>query len=123
MELAKRIALLKVDFMLSDEINAIRNPKRNDGKYNLLCETLLACYDLAQSFKGKLESNNPETPIECHVVKLVLPTENDEIILGDIKAKLADAINNCDEVNIDTDLKGNVRIHFGFEDIYVPREA
>ena len=122
-KLAKLIAFLKVDCMLSDERERIFNPKRNDKKYNLLCETWQDCYDLAQMYKGKLEGQDPDFPCECHLIKLVFPTEDDEIILREIKDKLASAINNADEVNIDTDIKGNLRIHFGFEDIYTPREA
>ena len=122
-KLARLIALIRVDYMLSDEGERIHNPKRNDNKYSLLCETWQNCYDLAKQYKGNLDGNDPNFPCDCHFIKLVFPTENDEIILREIKSKFADAINSADEVNIDTDIKGNIRIYFGFEDVYTSREA
>lgn len=122
-KLAQAIALIKVDYMLSSERERIINPKRNDNKYNLLCETWQNCYDLAKEYKGKLSGEDPDFPCGCHLIQLIFPTENDEIVLREIKAKLASAINNADEVNIDTDIKGNIRINFGFEDVYTPRET
>lgn len=122
-KLAKAIALLKVDYMLSDEMERISNPKRNDNKYRLLCETWQKCVDLAKEYQGKLEGNDPDFPMDCHLIKLVFPTETEEIILREMRTKLADAISNCDEVNIDTDIKGNLQIHFGFENVYTPREV
>lgn len=120
---AKLIAFLKVDYMLSEERERITNPVRDEGKYNLLCETWQDCYELAKAYQGELKGQNPDFPCDCHVVKLVFPTETDEIILREIKSKLANAINNADEVNIDTTTNGNLRIHFGFEDVYSPREV
>lgn len=120
---AKALAILKVDAMLSNETQRIKNPKRNDNKYNLLIKTWQDCYELAETYQGKLEGQDPDFPCDCHLVQLIFPTEDDEIILREIKSKLASAINNADEVNIDTDIKGNLRINFGFEDVYTPREA
>lgn len=117
-KLAELIAFLKADYMFSGESERIQNAKRNDEKYELLCKTWKDCYELANRFKGKLDGNNPDFPCGCHLIRLVLPTEDDEIVLREIKSQLADSISNCDEVNIDTDIKGNVRIHFGFEDVY-----
>ncbi len=122
-KIANMLAIMKLDYLLSDESRRIQNPKRNDDKYELLCDTLQQCYDLAEAYQGKLESDNPDFPCDCHLIELVFPTEEDEIVLREIKAKLANAINNCDEVNIDTDIKGNLRIHFGFEDVYTSEEA
>lgn len=122
-KLANLVALLKVDYIMSNESERIHNPKRNDNKYNLLCETWQSCYELAEQYKGKISGQDPDFPCNCHLVNLVFPTENDEIILRETKAKLSNAIQNADEVNIDTDKKGNLRIYFGFEDVYTPREA
>lgn len=121
---AKLIAFLKVDYMLSDERERIKNPIRDDKKYNLLCESWQLCYDLSEQYKGKLDGNDPDFPCGCHFIKLVFPTENDEIILREIsKGAFAKSVDNADEVNIDTDKKGNLRIYFGFEGVYVPRET
>ncbi len=122
-KIAKLNAFLKVDYMLSDEMERISNPKRNDKKYNLLREAWQDCYVLAEVCKGKIEGNSPDFPCDCHFIKLVFYTENDEVILREIKDKLANAINYADEVNINTDRKGNLRIYFGFEDVYTPREV
>lgn len=122
-EIAKLKAILMADYIFSGESERIQNPERNEDKYRLLLETWAKCYQLAEAYKGKLEGNDPDFPMCCHLIKLVLPTENDEIIIREIKSNLSDAINNADEINIDTDIKGNVQIHFGFEDVYTPREA
>lgn len=120
---AQLIALLKVDYMLSEENDRIKNPKRNDEKYEALCQTWQDCDKLAKIYKGKLEGENPEFPTCCHLIQLKFPTENNEIILREIKAKLANAIMRADEVNIDTDRNGNVNFYFGFEDVYTERES
>lgn len=117
------LALLKVNYLMSDETDRIPNAKRNDEKYVLLCETWQNCYDLAEQYKGKLEGNNPTFPCDCNYVELVFPTETEEIVLREVKEKLADAIRNADEVNMDTDIKGNLRMFFGFENVYTPREV
>lgn len=122
-KLSKMIAQMYVDYMLSDERERIINPKRNDNKYDNLLRAWVDCTELAVKYKGKIEGQNPEFPCGCHLIKLWFPTENDEIILREIKSNLAETIQNCDEVNIDTDLKGNVQFHFGFEDVYTEREA
>ena len=121
-EIAKLLALLKIDYMFSGEAERIKNAKRNDEKYELLCETLINCYELAKQHGGELKGNNPDFPCSCHVIDLVLPTD-DELILRETKSKLSAAINSCEELNIDTDLKGNVHFFFGFEDVYTPRET
>lgn len=118
---AKLIAFLRMDYLVSDERERITNPVRDDTKYNLLCGTWQDCYELAKAYQGKLEGQNPDFPCDCHLIKLVFPTETDEIILREIKSKLANAINSADEVNIDTDINGNLQIHFGFEDVYTPK--
>ena len=117
------LALLKVDYLMSNEMDRIPNAKRNDDKYVLLCETWQNCYELAKQYKGKLEGNKPDFPCDCNFINLEFPTETDEIVLREAKSKLANAIENADEVNIDTDIKGNLRIFFGFEDVYTPREV
>ena len=122
-ELTKFLAMMRVEYMLSDERERISNPKRNDDKYNNLQQAWLHCAELAMTYKGKIEGQNPDFPCGCHLIQLWFPTENDEIILREIKSNLAETIQTCDEVNIDTDPKGNVRFFFGFEDVYTEREA
>ena len=117
-KLAQLLAFLKVDYLLSDERERIADPICHKGKLDAFKRTLQDCCELAKAYQGKLESDDPEFPKGCHLIQLVLPTENDEIILRELKTKLADAIESADEINIDTDLKGNVRFYFGFEDIY-----
>ena len=120
---AQLIAFLKVDYMLSEENERIKNPKRNDEKYETLCLTWQDCDKLAKLYQGKLKGDNPEFPTSCHLIQLKFPTENGEIILREIKIKLANAINRADEVNIDTDRNGNVNIYFGFENVYVEKDS
>ena len=121
---AKTIAKLYVECVLSRENDRIKNPVLNEGKYDLLMTTWTNCVELAKQYKGKAEGDDPGFPCDCHLIELELPTETDEIILREIlKGKLAEAINSADEVNIDTDPKGNLRIHFGFENVYTEREV
>lgn len=117
-EFSKLLAKMYVDYILSDERERISNPVRDDKKYEDLQKSWLQCAEMAARYKGKIEGQNPDFPCSCHLIKLVFPTENDEIILREIKSNLAETIDACDEVNIDTDIKGNVRFHFGFEDVY-----
>lgn len=116
------IAFLRADYIFSGESERIKNPTLHKAKYNLLTQTWQNCYELAKMYKGKISGTDPDFPCGCHLVELNFPTENDEMILGEIKSKLADSINNADEVNIDTDIKGNVRFYFGFEDVYTGEE-
>ena len=120
---AKAMAKLYVECVLSKENDRIKNPIRNDNKYETLTETIVKVCEFAGTYKGTVNIDDPDFPCDCHLVELILPTENDEIVVREIKSHLADAINAADEVNIDTDLKGNLRIHFGFENVYTEREV
>lgn len=117
-DISKLLAKMYVDYMLSDEKERILNPERNDKKYADLQKSWLQCAEIAAKYKGKIEGQNPNFPCSCHLIKLVFPTENDEIVLREIKSNLAETIEVCDEVNLDTDIKGNVEFYFGFENVY-----
>lgn len=122
-KISQLIAFLKMDYLMSNESERIMNPVRDDSKYNLLCECLSNCYSLSEQYEGKLNGVSPDFPCSCHTISLILPTENDEIIMGKIKGKLANAINSADEVSIYTDIGGNTYICFCFENVYSPREV
>lgn len=114
------LAYLKADYALSFESDRIRNPKRNDAKYEKLNESLVISYNLAREI-GKIKALDPEFPAPYHWIRIRLfTTEIDAVFEGKEKSAFDKMISNADSVSIDAPYKGSndCEIYLQFDDVY-----
>lgn len=117
------LALLRLQYALTDESDRIDNPERNDQRYYDYCEAITKGTTFVENVKGKLEARDPDFPCECHLMEIYVPTENPDLDITMVKGKLADIINSADEVGMGVDERNQIYIYLGWNDIYTPREA
>lgn len=122
-KIIQTLTLLKIMYAASPESERINNPERNDDKYFEYCHCIAEVYSFTEHVKGKLEVTDPELPIPCHQMEIVIPTDDPDLDITTVKGKLADTINSADEANICLDKLDNICIYLCWNDIYTPREV
>lgn len=114
------LAYLKADYALSFESDRIRNPKRNDDKYEKLKESLVISYELTREI-GEVKALDPDFPASYHWIRIRLfTTEIDAIFEGKEKSAFDKMISNADSVSVDCPYKGNndCEIYLQFDNVY-----
>ena len=113
--------IMMMDYILSGESERIHNPIRNERRYEAYVNAVKKCRQFAEKYCLKMSYADPEFPKDGYMIELVFQTENDEVEIGKKDLALFEIIAGCDGVNMDTDLKGNIRIYMYYEKIYEER--
>lgn len=113
--------IMMMDYILSGESERIHNPIRNERRYEAYVEAVRKCREFAEKYCLKMSYADPDFPKDGHMIELVFQTENDEVEIEKKDLALFEIIAGCDGVNMDTDLKGNIRIYMYYEKIYEER--
>lgn len=115
------LALLNLQYGLTSESDKIRNPKRNDGKYEKYCKAIIDATEFVKSVKGKMETRDPDFPAYGHLMEIYIPTDDPDLDITSVKGKLANVLNSADEVGI-SNTSEYIYINLCWNDIYESRE-
>lgn len=118
---SKLLALEYMNYILSDEMDRITNPVVDQYKYKLYLYSIEKILYFSMKNKCNVSYTNPVFPTSYHLISLLFPTSNDEIGLPKDDIEIFNIISKADGFNMDTDLFGNIRFYFGFENIYKER--
>lgn len=122
-KIIQTLALLNIMYGVTAESERIINPKRNDEKFYEYCECLERCHTFVKAVQGKLEATKPDFATCCHQIEIVIPTDDPDLDITEVKGKLADTLNSADEVNMCVDGRDYICIIMCWNDIYTSRET
>ena len=121
MALLHAMEMLRLNYIMSDESERIKNPVRDDKKYEVLRETYVEVTSLCEGTGATVSGDDPDFPKDLHQIVVTFQNGIDDIeFIAEAKRKLVKAIENADCLLVSAGIKGNVEFLFGFSDIYKP---
>ena len=117
----KEVGEMFMDWILSDERERIIDPEVDVEKYVKYVCIIQKCTEWAEKYHMRISYDDPKFPQSIQMITLVMSTQDDEIEIGKEDLNIFEMISYSDDVIMDTDKKGNIRINIFFQDIYKER--
>lgn len=114
------ITALSLAAMLSPEAERIKNPVRDDVKYENYIKAVQDCDEFAKETGTEVRFIDPDFPMADHRIWLIMPTTVDDLDITAVKGRLANVLNSASGCIVDTE-NGNVRFFISFEDVYTSK--